>query len=338
MGTPDPVLESHPCNLCGSRAARPYAKKFGLRIVVCRECGLVYVEPRLTEADILKRYTAEYLYGEYLPIFRADRNGVDLNLVVSHYIFYLKLAGRVFAPGGRLLDVGCGAGLFLKAAESQGWDAAGVEISPAAAEYAATVLHLPVISSRLERAGIADSSFDVVTLLDTLEHLGDPLGTLTEARRVLKPGGRLILNTPDFESSSRRGLGKSWAVLTPAEHLHYFTERTLRRMLEKAGFDVPVLVNLLRFNPGFTNAPSKPRSRVWAWLMRRPGLRRILENAPIMEYTELLTHGPGRPIRDEATATVFDEAARRAVRRAKRYLRGDTLLAVAVKSGPDPGR
>lgn len=331
MDTDRPVLESHPCNLCGSRTSRRYAKKFGLQIVACRRCGLVRVEPRLAEADILKRYSADYLYRDYLPVFRADRNGVDLNLVTSHYIFYLKLAGRVFSPGGRLLDVGCGAGLFLKAAESLGWAVEGVEVSPAAAEYAASILKVPVRNEKLEQAGFPDASFDVVTLLDTLEHLGDPLGTLVEAHRVLKPGGRLILNTPDLGSASRAVLGKAWAVLTPAEHLTYFREGTLRRMLERAGFEVPVLVNLLRLSPDFTNAPSALRSRLWKRLLGRPRAKKILENAPILEYIELLTHGPGRPIEDPATATVFTDEERRSIRTAKRYVKGDILLAVAVK-------
>ncbi len=331
-GAERPVLESHPCNLCGSPGGRFYAKKFGLRIVICRSCGLGRVEPRLSEADIWKRYSPDYLYHDYLPVFHADRSGVDLNLVVSHYIFYLKLAGRVFSPGGRLLDVGCGPGLFLKAAEGQGWAVEGVEVSPSAAEYASAVLKVPVRQSKLEQAGYPDASFDVVTLLDTLEHLGDPLATLAEIRRVLKPGGRLILNTPDFASSSRAMLGKAWAVLTPAEHLFYFREGTLRRMLEKAGFEIPVLVNLLRLNAGFTNSPSALRSRVWKWILGRPKAKKILENAPIMEYSDLLTTGPGRPVEDPATATVFTAGERRSVRTAKRCLRGDILLAVGVKA------
>ena len=102
MDADRPDLESRPCNLCGSRTTRPFAVKFGLPIVACRRCGLVYAEPRLTEADILKRYSAEYLYGEYLPIFRADRNGFDPDLARNHFVLYLKLAGRVFAPGRRL--------------------------------------------------------------------------------------------------------------------------------------------------------------------------------------------------------------------------------------------
>jgi SAM-dependent methyltransferase len=332
VATDRPALESRPCNLCGSRATRAYAVKFGLPLVSCRRCGLVYAEPRLTEADILKRYSADYLYGDYLPVFHADRNGFDLDLVAGHYLLYLKLAGRVFAPGARLLDVGCGAGLFLKAAETWGWDVEGVEISPAAAEYAGTVLGLRIRNAKLEEADLPEASFDVVTLLDTLEHLGDPLGTLAEARRILRPGGWLILNTPDLRSASRLILGNAWAVLTPPEHLYGFTEGTLRRMLGRAGFEAVAVRNRLTFNPDFTNDPSSLRRRLWKRLLGLAAAKKLLENASWMEYTDLLTLGPGRPDADAlGSAPAVPASGRRAVRRLRRLVRGDTLVAVAAK-------
>jgi len=331
VGTDRPRLESHPCALCGSRRTRPYAVKFDLGIVSCRRCGLVYAEPRLGEEDLLKRYSAEYLYGEYLPVFRADRSGFDLELVRGHYALYLALAGRVFAPGKRLLDVGCGPGFFLKAAAGLGWEAEGVEISPSAAEYAAAVLGVPVRRTKLEEAGFPEAAFDVVTMLDAIEHLGDPSAALAVARRVLKPGGRLILNTPDLGSASRRVLGTDWGVLTPAEHLTYFTGRTLRRMLERAGFDVFGIRNLLRFDPDCTHAPDASRRLRWKRFLERSRIRELLENAHRMEYTDLLTLGPGIPAAP-ASVPAISGAKRRAVRAVKRFVRGDTLVAVAAKS------
>ena len=325
-------LESRPCGLCGSRFKRPFAVKFDLPVVACRWCGFVYAEPRLPEAELLKRYSPEYFRDEYLPIFRADRTGFDPDLVAGHYEPYLNMAARGFIPGGRLLDVGCGAGFFLKAAERQGWEVEGIEISSAAAEYARTVLGLRVRLARLEEAAFPDSAFDVVTLLDTLEHLGDPLRTLSEVRRVLKPGGRIILNTPDIESASRRELGEDWAVLSPAEHLSYFSARTLRRMLARAGFWKPFVRNLLRFNPDYTHAPSAPRREKWARRLEDPELKKVLENAWLMEYTDLLSLGPGEPSGALAGIPALLKAERTAVRRMKRSVRGDTLVALAFKS------
>jgi 2-polyprenyl-3-methyl-5-hydroxy-6-metoxy-1,4-benzoquinol methylase len=329
-GPERPELESHPCNLCGSRSTRPYAVKFGLPIVSCRRCGFVYAEPRLSEADRLKRYSREYFYGEYLPVFRADRTGFDLDLVARHYGVYLDMADRSAVPGGRLLDVGCGAGLFLKAAETRGWTGEGVEVSPTAAEYARTVLGLRVGSVRLEEAGFPAASFDVVTLLDTVEHLADPRGALALVRRLLKPGGRIILNTPDLASASRRALGTAWAVLSPAEHLSYFTARTLRRMLARAGFGSPYILNLLRFNPDCTHAPEDPRRARWARRLEEPRRKQVLENAWLMEYTDLLGRGPGRPLPARAAIPAVRGAERFAVWRMKRFVHGDILVATAV--------
>ena len=171
-----------------------------------------------------------------------------------------------------------------------------------------------------------------MTLLDTIEHLGDPLDTITEVRRILKPGGRLILNTPDLGSASRRELGKDWAVLSPAEHLSYFTDQTLRWMLRRAGFRSPFVRNLLRFNPDYTHAPSSPRRARWARFLGVGERKKLLENAWLMEYTDLLTVGPGKPAEGLGSIPALLEAERSVVRRVKRFIRGDTLVAMAVKS------
>lgn len=325
-------LESRPCNLCGSRRKRLFAVKFGLPIVSCRRCGFVYAEPRLPEAEIVKRYSREYFYGEYLPIFRADDSGFDMDLVIRYYDLYLNMSARAIVPGGRLLDIGCGAGFFLKAAERQGWDAEGIEISPTAAEYARSVLGLRVRRTKLEEAAYGGGTFDVVTLLDTIEHLGDPLGTLREVRRVLKAGGRIILNTPDLESASLRELGTDWAVLSPAEHLSNFSARTLLRMLKRAGFRRPFVRNLLRFNPNYTHAPSDPRRERWARRQEEPERKKILANAWLMEYTDLLSLGPGKPAEALAGIPALREDEMSAVRIMKRSMHGDTLVALAIKS------
>lgn len=288
-----PVLESVACRLCGRRNSRPYATKFGLYLVKCRSCGLVYAEPRLTEADIMKRYSPEYFFKEYLPVFRADEKSFDLDLVRGHYHLYLRLIAPLAGPGRRLLDVGSGAGFFLKAAESDGWDVEGVEVSEAAAGYAARVLGVKVRQAKLEGVGFGADSFDVVTLLDTIEHLGDPERAMAEILRILKPGGRLILNTPDLGSHSRRVFGTNWAVLTPAEHLQNYTGKTLRRTLEKAGFRVVGIRNLLQFDPEYTHDKASRRYHRWKKRLERERTKKFLEKAFWIEYTDLVKLGGG---------------------------------------------
>ena len=324
-------LEAVPCRLCGSTRSRRYAVKFDLDLAKCRSCGLVYAHPRLTDADVMKRYSPEYFYGEYLPVFRADDKGYDPDLVRGHYRLYLTLLGEQSVPGGRLLDVGCGAGFFLKAAEEAGWAVEGVEVSPTAADYANRVLSLKVHRTKVEDAGFAPDTFDVVTLLDTIEHLGNPARAMAEIFRILKPGGRMILNTPDLKSLSRRVLGKSWAVLTPAEHLQYYTAKTLRRTLAGAGFRIIGIRNLLGFNPEYTHDKQSRRCRRWKRFLDKERTKKFLEKAFRIEYTDIVRLGGGSGGADPARPGPLKRAKRGAYRKAKRFLRGDTLVAIAEK-------
>lgn len=326
-----PELESVACRLCGRRDARPYAVKFELALVKCRSCGLVYAQPRLREAEIMKRYSPDYFYKEYLPVFRADETSYDLDLVRGHYHLYLQLIAPLAVTGRRLLDVGSGAGFFLKAAESAGWDVEGVEVSTAAADYANRVLGVRVRRAKLEDVGFGPDTFDVVTLLDTIEHLGDPDRAMAEIFRIMKPGGRLILNTPDLRSLSRRVLGKSWAVLTPAEHLQYYTARTLRRTLEKAKFRVVGVRNLLHFNPEYTHDKTSRRYRWWKRRLEKERTKKFLEKAFWIEYTDVVRLGGGRGDADPARPGLCKRMKRDAYGKAKRFLRGDVLVAIAEK-------
>ena len=323
-----PELESVACRLCGRRDARPYALKFELPLVKCRSCGLVYAQPRLREADVMKRYSPDYFYKEYLPVFRADETSYDLDLVRGHYHLYLQLIAPLAAAGRRLLDVGSGAGFFLKAAEGAGWD---VEVSTAAADYANRVLRVKVRRAKLEDVAFGPDTFDVVTLLDTIEHLGDPDLAMAEIFRILKPGGRLILNTPDLRSLSRRVLGKSWAVLTPAEHLQYYTKKTLRRTLEKAKFRVIGVRNQLNFNPECTHDKTSRRYRWWKRRLEKERTKKFLEKAFRIEYTDLVRLGGGSENADSARPGLFKRMRRSAYWKAKRFLRGDVLVAIAEK-------
>ena len=323
-------IEIVPCNLCRSDSRKTIAAKFGLSIVRCRRCGLVYANPRLIESELRKRYGAAYFFGEYLPVFRADAFSYSLDVIKDHYSLYLSILGKYFLPGKCLLDIGCGAGFFLKAAELAGWSVAGMETSEAAADYARAVTKVKVFYGNLEEIRLAPESYDAVTMLDILEHLPDPMGTLKEVHRVLKKGGILIVNTPDYQSLSRSILGKGWAVLSPAEHLHYFTEKTLRRAFEQAGFRVIGLRNLLIFIPEYTHRRRSIRAGLWRSVIERLEKTRLVENIHRYEYFDLLFAGDDENA-NPLVAGIHSRLKKRIYRRAKAWLRGDHLVAVGRK-------
>ena len=323
-------LERVACPVCGGARSRCYVRKFGLDLVKCRDCGLVYANPRLREAELLERYESPLFFDEYLRNFRAAPEGYDPAFVRGHYRIFLDIAGRYFAPGKKLLDVGCGAGFFVKAAEEAGWKAEGIEISRLASRYAREVVQANVRTARLEAADLAPDSFDLITMLDLVEHLPDPVETMTLAYRVLKPGGVLIVATPDLRSLSRMFLGRCWAALSPAEHLANYDARTLRAALEGSGFRIVAMKNLLILNPEYTHSPETRAARTFKAVHSRFEKTRFAGHLHGFEGLDLVHAGdPGRPhLADLSLAKRF---ARRAYLRMKGMLRGDILVAIGQK-------
>lgn len=205
------------CPACGG-LLRPWRR--GIR--VCRACGSSSREvvPEAHERD--SHYSSYY---DRVP---------ELSPLTSRRLEEWAQALLPFRKTGRILEVGCGAGHFLSAAQAVGFEAWGTEISSSGLE-------------RLRRAGfqayagdlpglrLPEGHFDAVALFEVLEHLASPEAYLGESRRVLRKGGLLVLTTPNFDSLSRRLLADRWRIVDP-EHLVLFTSRGLHRALERAGF------------------------------------------------------------------------------------------------------
>jgi 2-polyprenyl-3-methyl-5-hydroxy-6-metoxy-1,4-benzoquinol methylase len=244
--TPNQGLwEEVACNLCGSKDYRvkikPWVTDFdpqkilsasgGIRgtqqIVLCRQCGLEYVNPRLRSEQVVSAYgqAVDELYAEAGPGRLATfRKG-------------LKLVESYCPERGRLLDVGCACGFFVKAAQDAGWQAEGVELSQWSADYGRDKLGVKIFPGLLSEAKFPDNSFDAITVWDVLEHVPDPISELNEIYRILKPGGLLLINYPNTGSLLTRLAGRNWWFYLSV-HLYYFTPRTISRLLEKAGFKV----------------------------------------------------------------------------------------------------
>jgi SAM-dependent methyltransferase len=143
---------------------------------------------------------------------------------------------RRYQSTGSLLEVGCAYGFFLMEAQGS-FKCRGIEISAFAAQEAQR-RGLDVVSDDLLRLALPREHFEVVCLFDCIEHLTDPLGYLSEIHRLLKPGGVVALTTGDVGSAVARVMGVRWRLMTPPQHLFYFSRQTATRMLERAGFEV----------------------------------------------------------------------------------------------------
>ncbi|MBI5202853.1 MAG: methyltransferase domain-containing protein [Elusimicrobia bacterium] len=238
-----PHLEEVACNLCGGKRSRTlFERAYALeslsdcaattdtfghygRIVRCVDCGFVYTNPRPTKEALLAGYGA-CVDETYLE--EASSRSINAHLSLNVI--------KRFAKGGRLLEIGCATGYFLNAARVD-FEVAGLEPSEWASKTARERFMLDVYSEPLDTCRFPSASFDVVVMIDVVEHLTDPKAALRCAANWLKPGGALYLVTPDIGSLSASLLGAAWWGLRPA-HIAYFDRDTMRRMLEEAGFEV----------------------------------------------------------------------------------------------------
>jgi 2-polyprenyl-3-methyl-5-hydroxy-6-metoxy-1,4-benzoquinol methylase len=266
------------CAHCGETRARRRWVKFDLPIAECLTCGLVRATPRCSASRIAARYSADYFWNEYLPSLGVVNGQVDYDFIDGRYAPWIALAEQHVAPRGRLLEIGTGAGLFAKAFARAGWSVVGVEVNAEGAQFARDRLGLDVRQQYAEDVDLPNGSQDVVAIMDVIEHVSDPAATVATALRFLRPGGVLLIQTPNLDAFSRTALGEPWAVLSPAEHLYYFTERTLAALVTKAGFrsvtfewQFPGFGPTETMNARYTHAPDAVRAKAYGALVKFAG-------------------------------------------------------------------
>ncbi|MCZ7569133.1 MAG: class I SAM-dependent methyltransferase [Ardenticatenaceae bacterium] len=237
-------METTPCLLCGATEAEPlfHLKDFLLglpgsfHLVRCAECGLVYQNPRPTEAAIDAYYPPEY--DPYVASPWEVPNPLTRAILVHGLAKRWKLVAK-WAPNRsgqrRILDVGCATGVFLAAGSAE-WAKVGVELSPKAAAFAREHFGLTVYEGMLEETPLEAESFDVITMWDVLEHLHDPRRTLARVRHLLRPDGIFIFRVPNFDAWDARLAGRYWAGLDQPRHLFVPDEAAIARLLTITGF------------------------------------------------------------------------------------------------------
>lgn len=225
------------CNICGSG---DYTVLFAPgvaqvnQIVKCNECGLMYANPRKQADHVdIESWPDDPDYDfESANAQRFEKE----RLQTRDYAATRALLNRLHPQRGALLEIGSSTGSLLQTFRNDGWRVLGVEPDRYAARHATTKLGIETINSILEHADIPDQSIDVVVLLHVIEHVPDPVATLREIFRVLKPGGHLILETPRYDTLTFKLLGKRERSLSCDGHIFFFTIESLKRVYEKAGF------------------------------------------------------------------------------------------------------
>lgn len=267
-------LERVKCNYCGSDGTKRVYDFSPLHIVKCKRCGLVYTNPRLKLSVIKER-----LYGG--DFFSAYEDEYEKNLpsVRDFYIRWLdKLASYTDKKHWKICEIGPGLGGFLATAKERGHDIYGIELSEHAINYARERFGITTIyHGAVDRIDSLDlPQMDVIVMFASIEHLQDPLDTLMKVNNCLSEGGLLLLSTGVWGCFNQVIAGKAWGIIAPEGHLYYFSKRTMRMFLEKAGFNTLSLET----NAALINELTQNRFLVWLFN------NRIASRLSIHHYAE----------------------------------------------------
>ena len=210
----------------------------------CRECGLVSSDPIPSDAQIHAHYKAKFLAGNYSTARRYTRQYRRVHSQIANFV-----AAR---PRDRLLDVGCFTGDLLALLASQGVDCYGLELQPEAVAIANQLLPDRIYQADVHGSAFPPGPYDVITMMGLIEHVQDPAAFLRRAYSLLRPNGRLCLQTPDASSIVARITGGMWPPLAPVEHIHLFSRNAMKRMLADCGFsDVRIKAHVKTLPVGF---------------------------------------------------------------------------------------
>lgn len=241
-------FETVNCPICGSKDFVVFADELqdrlqklpgSFRLVRCLECSLVYQNPRLSIRSLSSFYPENY---ESFYV-KTARGRLSFRKVLAEYGIWRRYRLiNSLVKHGKLLDIGCGTGLFLAfMAKMRNWQVLGIEPNDFASRYAREKLGVYVISAFPEQLSFEKNSFDVVTMWDVVEHLPNPVEVLSKVNTWLKQDGVLVIRTPNLRSWDSMIFGEFWAGLDAPRHLFVLDKQTVVRLLEKSGFRVAAI-------------------------------------------------------------------------------------------------
>jgi 2-polyprenyl-3-methyl-5-hydroxy-6-metoxy-1,4-benzoquinol methylase len=241
-----PERAADSCRVCGavavastlSRAGDTYTSTW----VRCADCGVERITPYPTQDELEAYYNDAYVTKQCTgSVSHAVRYSDEYRARV-HEEYALGLRDLGIEPGTlatlNVLDYGCAQGDFLdflRAAGSPPERVTGADIATEMVEVAVERGHRAMSIAELRT--LPDGSFDLITLWDVVEHLVEPAGTIRDLRRLVAPGGRIIVQTPRMGLLSE-ALGSAFEHYLPLEHVHLFRRETLVRLFSEAGFDL----------------------------------------------------------------------------------------------------
>jgi 2-polyprenyl-3-methyl-5-hydroxy-6-metoxy-1,4-benzoquinol methylase len=222
-----------PCDACGVMDWEPLFSQHGYTLGRCPKCSLHYIDPMPEHDERMTELEGGHFAGTRSTL-QADRQLDNERKSEARISEFVEIASD-HVVGGRWLDIGCGTGMLPDLARRHGYKAEGIELTAARLAVARQVTGLPIHDRPLEALGFPDESFDVVSLINVFSHLTKPSETFKELRRIVRPGGIVILKTAVIESGVKKSHMFSWSL---GEHLYFLGESTMERYAEDVGFSI----------------------------------------------------------------------------------------------------
>lgn len=189
----------------------------------CSACSTVFSQRKVTNEQLTEYYSNQYQRTNYLSPITIKR----YEELLDGFEKYRKT--------NRVLDVGCGNGFFLQLAKERGWEVYGTEYAQDVVD-SCTKKGFNMRKGTLHELEFESDYFDLIVSIEVIEHLPDPVSTVKEMYRIVRPGGGIYITTPNFNSLLRYQLGPKYDVIRFPLHLIYFTPRTLNRLFTESGF------------------------------------------------------------------------------------------------------
>ncbi len=242
-------IQSEKCVNCGSQdyqfLHRGKDRLHGIdgefSVDMCTQCGLNTVHPKLSLDEMEKYYPTDYVsFPKAVEDEKSSLKRLDRKIGIKRRC---KVINQRVEKTGRILDIGCATGNFLRGMQEFGWDCYGIEPSEYAANYAMKRFNLQVIHGYLTEHLFEDNYFDVVSLWDVFEHLPEPQNDLAIIKSILKPGGMLIITTPNADSWGRKIFKEHWVGWDVPRHYHVFSPITIEDILNRSSFTTKEIIS-----------------------------------------------------------------------------------------------
>jgi 2-polyprenyl-3-methyl-5-hydroxy-6-metoxy-1,4-benzoquinol methylase len=331
-------LNNKPCEICRETRSElawttvwpehRYPGEFSMRR--CLSCGLLFNSPRLDDEQLGQ------LYGRNYYFFHRKDPGEIARIVPMYLRTVALVASQVDVK--RSLDIGCGRGYLPAVMKHLGWDSRAVEISPAAGDYARQRFGIDVFSGTVEQYARSPQAgtFPLVTAIDVIEHVPSPRSFIEAIARIVEPGGRLIIDTPNAAAHNIQVKGTEWQGFNPF-HIYLFTVQNLKRLLEQHGCTVDR--GFSYHNVALDQHPEPPALRLRNALARN--LKRAGLAAPAAKLYFTLKglaarDGPAQPHLDRAAECIRSlppwTDSPDAVASLAKHATGDNLVVIARRT------